>query len=69
MDWAWTHVPLDTCSDKLSELHPPFIVKHCLDCYSKSHTNEEIGVVYELDEDKICRYYVEVLLRPAGRVS
>lgn len=69
MDWHWTGVPLDTCSDKLSELYPPFIIKHCLECYSKSHNYEETGVVYELDEDKICRYYVEVLLRQAGRVS
>ena len=78
-DWSWKKVPLSSCCEKLSELHPPFAIKHCLDCYGTPHEEGEgpgegpgegTGIVYELDEEKICKFFAEILLRPAaGRVS
>ena len=67
-DWAWSRVPLEECCEKLSELHPPFVVRHVLECYGTPDDGAESGV-YRLDEDSVCKFYAEVLLRPAGRVS
>ncbi len=69
-DWSWHCIPLEECCNKLSELHPPFAIKHCLDCYGVSHDDIDTGgVVYDLIEEKVCQFYAEILLRPAGRVK
>ena len=67
-DWAWQSVPLQGCCDMLAELEPSFIIQHCLDTYGTRHTTEQV-VTYELMEDKVCQFFAELLLRPAGRVS
>ncbi len=66
-DWAWSRVPLEECCEKLSELQPPFVVRHILECYGTLNEGAGSGV-YRLDEDRVCKFYAEVLLRPAGRV-
>ena len=33
------------------------------------HMQLETEVYYELSEDKVCQFYAELLLRPAGKVS
>ena len=68
-DWSWECVPLEECCDKLLELHPSFAIKHSLDCYGISRDDSEKGgVVYKLIEEKVCQFFAEILLRPAGRV-
>ena len=68
-DWAWQSVPLQECCDMLAELEPSFIVEHCLKMYGVQHTTADGLVVCELMEDKVCQFFAELLLRPAGRVS
>ena len=68
-DWSWKMVPLDMCYESLSELHLPFVIRHCLDCYGVPQVREEDGtVIYELIEERVCQFYAELLLRPAGKV-
>ena len=45
-----------------------FVLEHCLNCYGVR--NESDGVTYRLDEEKVCKYYAEYILRPVrGKVS
>lgn len=69
-DWSWKMVLLDMCCESLSELHPPFVIRHCLDCYGVPQVREEDGkVIYELIEERVCQFYAELLLRPAGKFN
>ena len=47
------------------------MIKHVLTCYADKLEEEEkqdSGGLYKLSEDKVCRYYAELLLRVSGKV-
>ena len=67
-DWSWKSVPFEKCCEKLKDLEPSFALEHCLKCYGIKYYGEEGDVKYELLEDKVCQFYGELLLRPAGKV-
>lgn len=68
-DWSWQSVPVQDCCDMLAELEPSFIIQHCLDMHGTRHTTSGPVVTCELMEDRVCQFFAELLLRPAGRVS
>jgi sister chromatid cohesion protein DCC1 len=68
-DWSWSEVPLRECCDKLSQLEPTFAIEHCLNCYGIRHSKEGKDDWFELIEDKVCQFFAELFLRPAGKVS
>ena len=61
--WSWQEIPLQETCDMLDELYPSFVLKHCLKNYG-NEINEE-DRVFCLDENKVCTYYAEYILRPA----
>ncbi|EDO31491.1 predicted protein [Nematostella vectensis] len=69
MAWDYQRVPLDECCDGLKELQPSFVTEYCLRHYGKLCDGCMEEVHYHLLEDKICRFYAEYLLRPAGRFN
>ncbi|KXJ21192.1 Sister chromatid cohesion protein DCC1 [Exaiptasia diaphana] len=67
-DWSWRNIPSEECCDVLEELEPREIIEHCLNRYGERISGE--GQPYfALDEEKICRFYAEYLLRPTDRFS
>lgn len=73
--WDWKSVPfLETCA-MLGELYPEFVLKHCFRTYGtesitstgvlEGTTETETKRIFSLDEDKVCRYYAEYILRTA----
>ena len=47
-----------------------FVLEHCLSTYGEEISSSEInGRTFSLNEEKVCRYYAEYILRPAlGKV-
>ncbi|XP_062501736.1 sister chromatid cohesion protein DCC1-like isoform X2 [Corticium candelabrum] len=68
--WSYKSVPLGECCMLLEELYPRFVVKHCLELYGQKCTSEDdVDDIYCFDELKVCQFYAEYLLRPAGRFN
>ncbi|XP_046856885.1 sister chromatid cohesion protein DCC1-like isoform X2 [Xenia sp. Carnegie-2017] len=69
--WSYDRVPIKETCNVLEELYPRFVISHCLQCYGEPlsmETDEAVGeVYYKLSEAKICSFFAEFLLRPAGR--
>ncbi|XP_028417058.1 sister chromatid cohesion protein DCC1-like [Dendronephthya gigantea] len=71
--WSYDRVPMKETCDVLEELEPRFVISHCLKCYGEvvsmetEEGNEE--TYYKLSEAKVCTFYAEFLLRPAGRFN
>ena len=70
--WDWHAIPIQFTCDILEELYPSFVLEYCLKTYGNlvegdnlSDDVEMAGDLYCLDENKVCRYYAEYILRPA----
>lgn len=68
--WDWHQVPLDETCQVLEELYPDFVLEYCLQLYGTIKIDEtdldmECNKVFCLDEEKVCQYYAEYILRPA----
>lgn len=61
--WSWKKIPLNETCDMLNELYPSFVLKHCLNNYGEEIDKE--NRIYCLNEEKVCIYYAEYILRPA----
>lgn len=70
-DWSYKHVPLNATCRLLQELEPEFAIKHCVSCYGNQVEEgfQEGEVYYELSEARVCQFYAELLLRPAGKFN
>ena len=68
-DWSWKKIPFEKCCEKLKELEPPFAIEHLLECYGVLFVDENGEKCYMLLEDKVCQFFAELFLRPAGKVS
>lgn len=69
LDLNHRHVPLDLVCSKLEELEPRFAIEHCLRCYGNKTQSDDEGTVYELSEERVCQFFAELLLRPAGKFN
>ncbi|XP_070556984.1 sister chromatid cohesion protein DCC1-like [Ptychodera flava] len=70
--WTTDHVPTKETLDTLENLYPRNILQHCLDCYGDKKSMETDSgeeIVYSLSEDKVCRAFAEMLLKPAGKFN
>ena len=71
--WSYDRVPIKETCDLLEELEPRFVIAHCLQCYgevvSMEMEQDSEETYYKLSEAKICTFYAEFLLRPAGRFN
>jgi len=70
--WDWHTVPIQCTCDMLHDLYPGFVLEYCLRMHGAliedENTFEDVemaGDLYCLDNDKVCRYYAEYILRPA----
>lgn len=68
-DWSFRVVPLEATCQKLEELEPRFAIEHCLKCYGNVFTSDTGTTYCELSEEKVCQFYAELLLRPAGKFN
>ncbi|XP_065646559.1 sister chromatid cohesion protein DCC1 isoform X3 [Hydra vulgaris] len=59
--WSWKEIPTEETCEILKELYPSFVLLHCFMVYGSEIKN---GFCF-LSEDKVCRYYVEYILRSA----
>lgn len=68
-DWSYSKIPLEGCLSKLLQLEPSFAIEHCLKCYGTAFTDDLGEVFYKLSEAKVCQFYGELILRPAGKFN
>ncbi|XP_056017772.1 sister chromatid cohesion protein DCC1-like [Ostrea edulis] len=80
-DWLSTGIPLDECCETLQELFPREIITHVIQSYAdemKSGQGDqdpedlpmEIDAkFYSLNEDKICKFSAELILRNSGKFN
>jgi len=61
--WSWNEIPLNDTCEVLSELYPVFVLEHCLKTYGQEV--DSVNHVFQLLEEKVCKYYAEYILRPA----
>lgn len=64
-DWDWHEFPWLTCLEVLSSIFPKFILEHVLRMYCKFTGKEKMS----LDEDLICKFHAECLLKPVRKFS
>ncbi|KAK2155014.1 hypothetical protein LSH36_251g03116 [Paralvinella palmiformis] len=75
--WSYNAIPAEVCCDELQEIYSRDVLIHVLRCYSvlpqgeSLHVDVDIAVnqSYKLDEDKICRFFAELLLRPVDKFN
>ncbi|XP_065843264.1 sister chromatid cohesion protein DCC1-like isoform X5 [Oscarella lobularis] len=65
--WSYAHLRVSEVYAELAGDYPPFVLKHCLDCYG-FQKNEDPDF-YSLNELKVCQFYGEYLLKAAGKFS
>ncbi|KAL5006003.1 hypothetical protein ScPMuIL_017161 [Solemya velum] len=72
-DWLEAGIPLAECLLPLEELFPRSVIEHTLECYSR--TRQEVmqsfegSERYNLDEDKICRFFAELTLKNSDKFN
>ena len=64
-DWDWHKFPWQTCLEILSSISPKFILEHVVHIYGKFIDKETVS----LDEDLICKFHAECLLKPVRKFS
>lgn len=71
--WSISDVPLQQLCEKVNdsgELVPDFIVRHLISYYGhKVSGSDSSNARYKLDEEKICRFFAEMLLRDVGKFN
>jgi len=71
--WTCDLIPLSECCDVLDELYPRFIIEHCLQVYGTQVNDSDGNLVaptsYCITEDRVCSFYAEYILRPAGKFN
>ncbi|CAN2387169.1 maintenance of sister chromatid cohesion [Pristimantis euphronides] len=65
--WSFSRVPLKVCLEELRSLEPEQMIEHCLECFGRRVSAEE--VFFALDEDKICRATAQMLLQNAVKFN
>ncbi|KAL4236383.1 Sister chromatid cohesion protein DCC1 [Mactra antiquata] len=81
-DWLHTGVPIEECLNVLQELFPRSVIEHVLKNYSdkidpsssgNDDDNDDKMMIdidfYKLNEDKICRFYAEQILKHAKKFN
>ncbi|XP_060593222.1 sister chromatid cohesion protein DCC1-like [Ruditapes philippinarum] len=79
-DWTHTGIPIEECVSVLQELFPRNVIEHVLKNFStklSSNTTEDddeekmqIDIdYYRLDEDKVCRFFAEQILKHARKFN
>ncbi|XP_061175784.1 sister chromatid cohesion protein DCC1-like [Saccostrea echinata] len=80
-DWLSTGIPLDECCETLQELFPREVITHVIECYAdemksgqgdqdpEDQPMEIDAKFYALNEDKICQFFAELILRNSGKFN
>ncbi|XP_072045303.1 sister chromatid cohesion protein DCC1-like isoform X2 [Amphiura filiformis] len=66
--WNYKEIPLNETLEVLQSLEPRIILEHCLNCHGEKFEKDDV-IYYALDEDKVCRSFAELLLRPADKFN
>lgn len=70
--WSVLRVPVDELCEKINdsgELVPDFIVRHLMSFYGRKISSDDDQTIVELDEEKICRFFAEMMLRDVGKFN
>lgn len=70
--WSVLHVPVDKLCEKINdsgELVPDFIVRHLMSFYGHKISNDDNQNIVKLDEEKLCRFFAEMMLRDVGKFN
>ncbi|XP_041359133.1 sister chromatid cohesion protein DCC1-like isoform X2 [Gigantopelta aegis] len=74
-DWYDSGIQLDECCQALGEIYPRSVVHHVVSSFSKPRTSTTVeddsshqntDSLFVLNEDSICRFFAEVVLRQSG---
>ncbi|XP_062611315.1 sister chromatid cohesion protein DCC1-like [Saccostrea cucullata] len=66
-DWLSTGIPLEECCETLQELFPSEVLTHVIECYADEMKSD--AKFYSLNEDKICQFFAELILRNSGKFN
>ncbi|KAK6179587.1 hypothetical protein SNE40_011911 [Patella caerulea] len=68
-DWLNSGIPMEECCQTLEELFPRSVIEHMINCYCDKRMEETNENVYKINEDKVCRFFAELLLRGSGQFN
>ncbi|ESP05567.1 hypothetical protein LOTGIDRAFT_208569 [Lottia gigantea] len=67
-DWLDSGIPLEECCQTLQDLFPRCVISHVVETYCDKNTTSD-AVVYKISEDRVCRFFAELLLRGSGQFN